>query len=476
MITTPHTSTDSLVLFRNSQDESGRGTLVRLSRNMAVFEVYNPYSIVQLSEVLGDLQIRRGDRVIYSGRAVVSNLMTTGRVLIVSVTLVDPWSDLLELAPGAALREEVAGFVAEWEERVAALHEPYQLIVGTMANFCQELSRWLAHYEALAGGHAPEAGDGPDAELTEHIASQSLPKLRDLWRQYEQCAAEVPGELLPTHKEFARRELHPVVLCAPFLHRTFAKPLGYAGDYEMVNMMFRQPWQGRSIYARIINALLITAPTAQGHRNRVARLARYLEEEARGLAGTGRRMRVLNVGCGPAIEVQQFIRQSPLADECTLDLVDFNDETLDYAKRVLDEVVAATGRRPELHMVHESIHGLLRQASRPGTNRLRDTGGDYDLVYCAGLFDYLSDRICQRLVKLFVHSVVPGGLVLATNVDPSNPIRQFMEHVMEWNLIHRGKQQMLKLAPAGAPTQVFTDDTGTNVFLEVRRPEGEDPE
>ena len=476
MITTPQTSTDSLVLFRNSQNEPGRGTLVRLSRNMAVFEVYNPYSIVQLSEVLGDLQIRRGDRVIYRGRAVVSNLMTTGLVLIVSVTLVDPWSELLQLAPGPALREEVAGFVTEWEERVTALRRPYQLVVGTMANFCQELSRWLAHYEAVVGGNGSEPADPLHEELTEHISSQTLPKLRELWQRYEQCAAEVPGDLLPAHKEFARRDLHPLLLCSPFIHRTFTKPLGYAGDYEMVNMMFRRPWEGQTIYARIVNALLITAPTAQGHRNRIDRLTRCLDDEARRAVEAGHRLRVLNVGCGPAIEVQQFLHQSPHADDCTLELVDFNDETLAYARRVIDDAIAATGRHPELRMVHESIHGLLRQASRPGADRLRHASGEYHLVYCAGLFDYLSDRICKRLLRLFIHSVVPGGLVVATNVDPSNPMRQFMEHVLEWNLIHRSKQQMLKLAPAGSPVQAFTDATGTNVFLEVRRPKGEDPE
>ena len=39
----------SLVTFRNSQGEAARGTLLKLDRNTVVFEVYNPYSIVQLS-------------------------------------------------------------------------------------------------------------------------------------------------------------------------------------------------------------------------------------------------------------------------------------------------------------------------------------------------------------------------------------------------------------------------------------------
>jgi len=44
--------TDSTVVFRNCQRLEARGTIMRLSRNSVVFEVYNPYSIVQASEVL----------------------------------------------------------------------------------------------------------------------------------------------------------------------------------------------------------------------------------------------------------------------------------------------------------------------------------------------------------------------------------------------------------------------------------------
>ena len=104
----PAEATDSLVVFRNSQGISARGVLMRLSRDQIVLEVYNPYSIVQLSEVLQDLQIRRGDRTIYTGRAVVGQLVSTGLLLIVSATLVDPWSDLIDLTPGPELRERSA--------------------------------------------------------------------------------------------------------------------------------------------------------------------------------------------------------------------------------------------------------------------------------------------------------------------------------------------------------------------------------
>jgi extracellular factor (EF) 3-hydroxypalmitic acid methyl ester biosynthesis protein len=63
----------------------------------------------------------------------------------------------------------------------------------------------------------------------------------------------VDDEFRSVHRIFGRRQLHPMLLCSPFLYRTFAKPLGYAGDYEMINMIMRDPLEGGSLYAKIIN-------------------------------------------------------------------------------------------------------------------------------------------------------------------------------------------------------------------------------
>ena len=79
-ITTPDSGVkDSFILFRNSQGAEVRATLLRLTRYLAIFEVYNPYSILQMSEVLSEFKIIISDRMVYSGRAVVSNHPGTSR-------------------------------------------------------------------------------------------------------------------------------------------------------------------------------------------------------------------------------------------------------------------------------------------------------------------------------------------------------------------------------------------------------------
>lgn len=460
-------STDNTVLFRNSQELEARGTLVRLTRNMVVFEVYNPYSIVQLSEVLRNLRIRRAERDIYSGRAVVTNLVSTGLMLIVSASLVDPWSDLVDLSPGPQLREEVQHFIADWAGSNERLQPAYRLSVSNIRNFLEELSRWLEQGEMVAGISEPGVEPAHVDEFVADVDSVAGPKMDSLFAEFEGAAREVAPEHLDIHKAYVCRELHPLMLCAPFMYRAFTKPLGYAGDFEMVNMILRNRFEGQNTYAKIVNSMPLRTDAAQAHRNRIKKLKRYLHDEAKRAAELEQPLKILNVGCGPAAELEQFIKEDAQADRLDVQLLDFNRETLDYAQQVIQQAIRDSRRQTQVHFVHRSVHELLKQAS----SRDEPTGqNEYDLVYSAGLFDYLSDRICGRLLKLFYAWTAPGGLVVATNVHPRESVRAFMEHVQEWNLILRNEKQMLDLAPELGQQTVCTEETGVNVFVEIRKP------
>ena len=66
---------DNLVLCQSSQAVEIRASLLRVTRYVAAFEVYNPSLVLQVSEVLGDFKIILQERTIYSGRAVVTTLV-----------------------------------------------------------------------------------------------------------------------------------------------------------------------------------------------------------------------------------------------------------------------------------------------------------------------------------------------------------------------------------------------------------------
>ncbi len=458
---------DRIVTFRNSQAIEARGTLNSITRTRVIFEVYNPYSIVQLSEVLSALTIRRGKRAVYQGSATVDNLLNTGQMLIVSARLHDAWQDLAGVLDNrVAVFEEVNRFVEDWRT-ANALREDYQLMVARMRLFMGETSRWLGQVDLPA---APGAGH-TDSTLTDERFRDLLDALRPhaapLFNALEEAARAVPPDEVAIHKAALQRDLHPYMLSAPFVHRAYTKPLGYAGDYKMVNMMLYNRREGPTTFAQVINALYLESGPAAAHRNRIDLLVEFLEEKLRLAATRERTLRVLNVGCGPAQELQQLFAHSALAQRGQYDLMDFNQETLDYAEQQLCMACKRGNHPVGINYIHRSVHDLLKESIRR-----RDCAGvpRYDVVYCAGLFDYLSDKVCARLLTLFYRWTVPGGTILTTNVHPANPIRATMEHITEWYLIYRDQHDMAALAPETGHHEVYADSTGINVFLRIDRP------
>ena len=64
-------------------------------------------------------------------------------------------------------------------------------------------------------------------------------------------------------------------------------------------------------------------------------------------------------------------------------------------------------------------------------------------------------------------------MLIVTNFDPVNPIRNIMEYIYEWFLIHRDGAGMAAMAPEQANRddwKVVAEPTGCNVFLEARKP------
>jgi extracellular factor (EF) 3-hydroxypalmitic acid methyl ester biosynthesis protein len=458
---------DSVVSFTNTSGLKGRGTLVHISRSIAVFEVYNPYSLIQLSEVLQEVTVLRGERIIYRGKGVVTSLVTTGLMVIASVTLIDAWNSFDQIDPSSAvLGEEIERFIHDWEEGLN-LSESYQLVVNKFANFLAETSRWIGEAETAIVGDASVETENVQS-FRHSIEKPMAGKLGALMSLFESEAGRVPPEEVMIYKAFAQREIHPYMLCAPFAYRCFTKPLGYAGDYEMVNMMLKQsPSTGNNTYARIFQDLTTDVAAAAAHRNRIQILERLLVEEAERVTDEQRIFTVLSVGCGPALEIQRFIRNHDLANQSAIYLMDFNDETIAYSKGRMDLAMETSGRKPMIKFVQKSIDELLKDVHQDSETFLPT----YDMIYCAGLFDYFPDNVCRNLVGLYHRWVKPGGLLVTTNVHPKNPERYTMEHLLEWYLIYRDEPHMATLAPKGTHPEVFADDTGVNVFMNIRKAE-----
>jgi extracellular factor (EF) 3-hydroxypalmitic acid methyl ester biosynthesis protein len=333
----------------------------------------------------------------------------------------------------------------------------------------RRLGRFLAKTRDLLDAHDLQSRvDDEQGELHGLSKSVTVPfeqELVDLTAVFEREAAGVSCDI-EKHCAFARSELHPHLLHAPFAARTFHKPLGYAGDYEMVNMMLGESHtEPNGCFARFVNDVLLGVPVIQAHRNRVSILERTLGEEATRVNADGRMSSVLSLGCGPAIEIQRMFQSQELRGSI-VHLVDFDARTLEHVSDRAKSILEKASHKPLLRLVRQSLEEILLTAP-DGMDRRR---GVYDLVYCTGLFDYFTDDVCRELTRRCVSWLRPGGLLLTSNVHPKNPHRRCMEHLVDWHLVYRDEEQMRALAPEQTRPRIFTDATGLNVFSSLRVP------
>jgi extracellular factor (EF) 3-hydroxypalmitic acid methyl ester biosynthesis protein len=462
---------EGIVTFHSSSGVEVRGTLIRMDQHTVAFEVYSPTLILHMSEALTDFAVKVHDRDIFSGKAVVKNLIPTGTVTVVEVTVDEGWLEQ-NLFEGLDWKDRLN---TVFQDFIAGLKHGYRIrpefkvAVADMQTVLMDLRRWLEQVEV--GIRAAPSGDR--TALEQEVAAQLGPAtssvLTSLFEKLEHAIEGLDEELVPAHTAFARRQLHPLLLCSPFLYRCFSKPLGYAGDYEMVNMILRSPYEGGSLFAKLVNLWFWSQAPAEAHRNRVDYLCDKLVREASRVTMRGKRARVFNVGCGPAGEILRFLAEQEISSKVDFMLLDFNEETLQYGSSRLKAAKERSSRDTGLEFQKRSVHQLLKESGRSVS---RPVDQLYDVVYCAGLFDYLTDAVCKKLTALLYEYVAPGGVLITTNVDDSNPRRLTMEYIMEWRLIYRTGKQMAELQPdrlSPDATKVISDITGVNLYCEMRK-------
>ncbi len=441
--------------------------VVKLGPLAVTLEIFHPELVIQSSEVLNEFEIVLAERSIYKGRGVCLGVVNVGAQWTCEVELEHPG-----IPPDAfgtsRLEDQINGFMGVWHDSYRILPE-YKIAVADLRTFLDDLRLWMEQVELTI--RSMPAGDRfqREQETLEKIGRPILPVIDRFFETFESLVPKIDPERRPYYQAYLKRHLHPLVLCSPFAYRTFAKPMGYAGDYEMVNMITRNPFEGSSMFAKLVNCWFLEQPPAAAHRNRLLHLKSVILNETARVKALGRAARVLNVACGPAVEILRFMTEHAAADHCHFDLLDFNEETLSQARKAMEECRRRYSRLTTFHFINQPVHQLIKQSSKTVE---RPVEKQYDLIYCAGLFDYLTDPVCQRLTSLLYSWLTPGGLLTLTNVHPSNPLRYGMEHLLDWHLVYRDKTRFSNLKPMQVKADevhVSSEMTGVNLFFDVRR-------
>lgn len=313
--------------------------------------------------------------------------------------------------------------------------------------------------------------EDPDRRLLEedvlHPAEEILTRSleRFILRMNQIVSCFTPEEHL-VHRSYFQQHLHPFLLLSPFVKRAYSKPLGYPGDYEMMNMLYGSHDRGDSLFARLINRYCCQVTAA---RSVVKRLPYMLEKIGRTIDQVSHNKESVaftSLGCGPAREIQELIRIKPMSDPCRVTLIDTEQEALKHCHAEIGKVKEAAQSGISVSFVNRSLHQLILDPYAPYQL------GNQDLIYATGLFDYLPTHIAKRLIQKLYRLLSEGGELIIGNLSGANDARYFMEYGAEWYVLYRSPLEMMQLAeglPSPLHVEVDEEEGGAQLYLVIKR-------
>lgn len=353
--------------------------------------------------------------------------------------------------------------------------EEYRITVTDLASILQEIFDDLevSQSRALIKGDSERVAF--EEGLIEQAQSRYFPAVTEAMARFETASEESTKVGMKNEfQAFAKRSLYPFLLCSPFLSRVIHKPIGVPGDYGILGQILGNPYDGHSLFGRMLNGWVLSSHPAVAYRHRVTLLGKTINEAIVNAQENGERPEILSMASGVAFEIQQFIRNCKGDEEVTFQLDDFSASTLEEAKMQYSECRQVVDPPGVITNFQESsVIELANQARAYRGGEAKPAAKQYHFVYCAGLFDYLSDRLCKRVTDYLYTLVKPGGTLIVSNYTPVNSLKNFMEFVLDWSLVYRSNQQFDELISKTAAKGKFTletDVTGAEVYAIIKKP------
>ena len=224
-----------------------------------------------------------------------------------------------------------------------------------------------------------------------------------------------------------RHPIKELLMQDPLTYRSFTQPRGYAGDAVLIDMVYfpgRTDVSATSDIGKQIYKYTTRTPLSRNLVKRMKTVAGYLDD----VAGRVENPRILSVASGHCRELE-FAENFKAKSEYQFFALDHDSESLNTATRDYGEF----GIKALNNSISDVIKGRLDL-------------GKFDLIYAAGLYDYLGSRIAKRLTSEFFNMLTEGGKFVLMNINADYEEIGYMESYMNWSMIGRTKGETLELA------------------------------
>jgi extracellular factor (EF) 3-hydroxypalmitic acid methyl ester biosynthesis protein len=299
------------------------------------------------------------------------------------------------------------------------------------------------------------AGIVLEASAADAFVARVLDSYAMLTRLDDELEPKVRRAVVARHRAL----LLPRFLAVPMVRHSVERPLGYPGDYQIVEMIFGAGPGADSPLGRLLERVVLEAAPSAAHRYRAPWTSAWLDRRA---AEASEPLRVMSFACGPERVLRAHAQRGAAMN---VTLCDHDGRALAHAGAALEAQLAGRGSVACRQLSAISLIRGREEAALVGTE-------PFDAILVLGLFDYLREPVIRRMLRRFHALLRPGGILLASNVAVGNPHRSLMEYIGDWGVIHRsaGDFEQLMVDRTGLTAlELRTDPTGANLLFAGRR-------
>lgn len=229
----------------------------------------------------------------------------------------------------------------------------------------------------------------------------------------------------------------------------------------MMEQIYEDSPDGDGNLGVMIDAYCMKCPPAKAVRGRRKMLARMLEEYSLPLIEQGRKVHIMNLACGSNRELFDFLKRCPDTSKIEAICMDADHDALEFTNREVNV------------FPHEATIRLMKDnVVKWSLGRVRHEFGKQDIIYSAGLTDYLDKRLFIALLNRIYDFLNPGGVAIICNFAARYPHKAWVDQLLQWKLIYRDEDDMRKLFGAsrfGDRVDLLTEEEGITVFAVARR-------
>ena len=319
------------------------------------------------------------------------------------------------------------------------IFKKHKLLSEQFISLTQQLKKYVLDLKDKFDGFDNTHSDQVERnEFLRGHKEQIFNKLTDCFTQIWEIVKDFDRVRYVIHKDYYQRELGYLLLDpAEVNRRIYQKPLGYAGDYVIMNYIYDYygdgAFLGISTYEKLINNYTCNIPVS---RSNVAR-KNFLKGEIARVISENKNPKIISLGCGSARELIEILDEGKIDRPTVFKCLDLEREALKYIENSLEKIAPGKKSLLNIKYLHGDITSLVRD------KKLGEEIRGSNLIYLLGVCDYLSDKMAERIIKEAYSLLENGGKLIVCNISSENSThRAYYELLGEWCMIYRAQEEM----------------------------------